>query len=241
MNDGRIAASQEIIEIVTKDNFNLVWATIDWAIHAERFRLSPEAVETFRRVPHEFQPDAGVLPLLNDWMEQHLRPETRRRIFAEIRRAQFEAAKGAVQIIIAEETQRLLHRRKRELFGPNRGSMEVTIRHLLETEQRALPWQAFRLLEAFRHRHALPGLSEAVRVLIDHAELSYQTQEPAVVSEKATVPDETPQPAQRLEPPLPDRPDNLAEPVAGMPPPPPPRTTYPAEPVWDALVRYWTL
>ena len=243
MNDGRITASREIVEIVTHDNFNLVWATIDWAIHAERFHLSPEAVEMFRQVPHEFHPDEEVLPLLNSWMEQYLHPDTRRRIFTEIRRAQFEAAKGAVQIVIAEETQRLLHQRKRTLYGPNRGSMEVTIRHLLEAEQRALPWQGFRLLEAFRRRHALSSLSDAVRILIDHAELAYQAQEPTQEPERAleledeATPAQLPQPVQPVATPRPTQP---VIPVANAAEESTRRPVHPTEPVWDALIRCWT-
>lgn len=235
MNDGRIAASQDIVECVTPDNFNLVWAAIDWAINADRFRLPPECVEEFRTIPHELKTDGGALCALNDWMERTLRPGTRQRIFANLRRAQFEAAKGAVQITISEETQNLLKKRKQALFDPNRGSMEVTIRHLLETEQRALSWQAFRLLEAFQTRHALPSLGDAVRILIDHAELAYQTQE---IQEPAPThpPEPPPQPA--TSPPEP------IQPVVPTHPPhsatnPPAHLAYPVEPVLSALIRCW--
>ncbi|MEO5340628.1 MAG: hypothetical protein H7837_08945 [Magnetococcus sp. MYC-9] len=242
MNDGRITASRDIVEIVTHDNFNLVWATIDWAIHAERFRLTTEAVLAFRKIPHESQTNDAVLPLLDDWMERFLRPETRRRIFAEIRRAQFEAAKGAVQITISEETHSLLRSRKKALFGPNRGSMEVTIRHLLETEQRALPWQAFRLLEAFRQRHALPGLSDAVRVLIDYAELGYQSQErgdPEGEVEARQAPLATTQPVPATVPPVPETQPPLAAPAKPTERPTP--SNHPTTQVWDALIRCWTI
>lgn len=239
MNDGRIAASQDIVECVTQDNFNLVWAAIDWAINANRFRLPPECVEEFRTIPHELKTDRAALYTLNDWMERTLRPETRRRVFANLRRAQFEAAKGAVQISISEETQKLLRNRKEGLFGPNRGSMEVTIRHLLETEQRALPRQAFRLLEAFQTRHALPSLSDAVRILIDHAELAYQTQEPTTTDPPAEHLHATtaqPEPIQPVAPATPP------EPVTTPPEPvttPPVRLAYPVEPVLSALIRCW--
>ncbi|MBF0401319.1 MAG: hypothetical protein HQL90_11175 [Magnetococcales bacterium] len=234
MNDGRIAASQEVVECVTPENFNLVWAAIDWAINAERFRLPPECVEEFRAVPRELKSGGASLHLLNDWMERTLRPETRRRIFANLRRAQFEAAKGAVQITISEETQRLLRERKQALFGLNRGSMEVTIRHLLEVEQCALSRQAFRLLEAFRVRHALPNLSDAVRILIDHAELAYQahrpTDPPLVDVEEALVTTPQPEVVQSVKSAV----STPSESTAGSL-----HFSYPIEPVLSALMRCW--
>ncbi|MEO5349665.1 MAG: hypothetical protein H7836_08475 [Magnetococcus sp. YQC-3] len=245
MNDGRIAASREIVEIVTRDNFNLVWATIDWSIRAGRFRLPPESVEAFRLIPHESQAENASLQTLNDWMVQTLRPETRRRIFADIRRAQFEAAKGAVQITISEETHKLLRGRKRALFGPYRGSMEVTIRHLLDAEQCALPRQAFRLLEAFRQRHNLSNFSEAVRILIDHVELAYQAHEVEVERNQTEE-----KPAPPPQPLLASRPVPLSEPTAQEPAVEsaaeslkqvecPVTVLHPAEPVWNALIRCW--
>ena len=250
MNNGRISASQELVEVVTRDNFNLVWATVDWSIRAGRFRLSPECVGEFRQIPHESKSDNGSLHLLNDWMARALPPETRRRIFTDIRRAQFEAAKGAVQITISEETQRLLRDRKTTLFGPGRGSMEVTLRHLLETEQRALPWQAFRLLEAFRQRHGLSGLSDAVRILIDHAELAYQTHEAEQAAQQAGLspppagsvpPEETAQPVQADPTATKAQVTEQATPTAEQT-----GTTQnpldllnPAEPVWNAMIRCW--
>ena len=242
MNNGRIAASQDIVEVVTRDNFNLVWATIDWSIRAGRFRLSPECVREFRQLPHEPKANDASLPLLNDWMGHALQPETRRRIFADIRRAQFEAAKGAVQITIAEETQKLLRDRKTALFGANRGSMEVTIRHLLEAEQRALPWQAFRLLEAFRQRHALSGLSDAVRILIDYAELAYQAHEAEKDAQEAAAA----APPARSEPPATAIPTTMSTQagttrmagwVEDRPHPSdlPLDLLNPVEPVWNAL------
>ncbi|MEO5363610.1 MAG: hypothetical protein H7838_08305 [Magnetococcus sp. DMHC-8] len=245
MNDGRIAASQDIVEVVTRDNFNLVWATVDWAIRAERFRLPAECVTEFYRIPHEPKEDEASLQALDDWMERALRPETRRRIFVDIRRAQFEAAKGAVQITIAEETQKLLRERKKNLFGPNRGSMEVTIRHLLDAERRALPWQAFRLLEAFRQRHNLVNLSDAVRVLIDHAELAYRANEmdisvqqtghhpppPATASPAPPQPVNPPPNTQQVVPPAATTDTNPAR--------HPLHLVHPVEPVWNALIRCW--
>ncbi len=252
MNDGRIAASQDIVEVVTRDNFNLVWATIDWAIRAQRFRLPPESIRAFRQIPQTPKDDDAALQSLNDWMEETLRPETRRRIFSDIRRAQFEAAKGAVQITIAGETQKLLRERKRALFGPNRGSMEVTIRHLLDVERHALPWQAFRLLEAFRSRHNLSSLSDAVRILIDHAELAYQAHEAEISVREAAPPppDPSAQPVASPPDPQPEQTanaDNADVTTAQHPPAeePPPTTEYPmqllhpVEPVWNALIRCW--
>ncbi|MBF0096157.1 MAG: hypothetical protein HQM04_07350 [Magnetococcales bacterium] len=246
MMDGRVAASQEVVATVTRDNFNLVWATIDWAIRAERFRLPAASIKAFRTIAHELQENDAVLQQLNAWMEENLRPETCRRIFGEIRRAQFEAAKGAVQITISEESYKLLRSRKKHLFGPYRGSMEVTIRHLLHSEQRALPNQAFRLLELYRQRHNLPNVAEAVRVLIDHAEMACQATSALI---DTALPPETPPltSATPLLPPLPttvvddlptpiptEEPDSTST-VCALPPAPTPAT----EPVWGALFRCW--
>jgi hypothetical protein len=246
MMDGRVTASQEVVATVTRDTFNLVWATIDWAIRAGRFRLSAACIALFRAIPHELQEDEAVLHQLNAWMEENLRPETRRRIFGEIRRAQFEAAKGAVQITISEESYKLLRGRKKYLFGPYRGSMEVTIRHLLQSEQHALPTQAFRLLELYRQRHNLPNVAEAVRVLIDHAEMACQTP-PAPLDEApppVTPALDNPPP---LSAPMPTVVANvLPSPVAKEEPeltstacPLPPSPACATEPVWSSLLRCW--
>ena len=173
MNDIKKAAPREVVEEVTAENFNLVWAYIDWALKAGRFQLSIESKREFRAIPQELKVEDGPsLGLLNDWMACYLEPKGRLRVFSDIRRAQFEAAKGAVQIMISEETQEMLRARKRALYGEGRGSMEVTIRHLLEAEQRSLPLQGFRLLDAFQRRNQLPTLSDAVRALLDHVELT---------------------------------------------------------------------
>ena len=172
MNEGKIAAPQEVVEEVSSENFNLVWAYVDWTLNVGRFNLSSEAMDEFRQIPQEFRTDGSSLELLNSWMAHHLKSVVRRRIFSDIRRAQFEAAKGAVQIIIAEETRELLRQRKTALFGKDRGSMEVTIRHLLGAEMRSLPLQAFRLLESFRQRNSLATLSDTVKALVDHVELT---------------------------------------------------------------------
>ncbi|MBF0184287.1 MAG: hypothetical protein HQM06_07850 [Magnetococcales bacterium] len=242
--DNRIAASQEISASVNRDTFYLVWATIDWAIRAERFHLTAASIAEFRAIPHEVQEKDGTLHQLDVWMENHLRPETRQRIFSEIRRAQFEAAKGAAQITIADETYRLLRQRKKALFGPFRGSMETTIRHLLLCEQRALPNQAYRLLEQFRQRQGISSLTEAVRLLIDQAEMASQTQpmvaEPLMPTLTPPVESSTP-----ILPPLPTSLQNqtplpvaTCEPgiennIGSMP------LSHPMEPVWNALLRYW--
>lgn len=175
MNDGKKAAPPEVVEKVTQENFNLVWAYVDWALGVERFRLPSVALTEFRRIPQALKDGGASLALLNDWMAHHLEAASRRRVFSDIRRAQFEAAKGAVQITIAEETRTILKKRKTALFGEGRGSMEVTLRHLLEAEQRSLPLQAFRLLEAFQQRNDLASLDEAVKMLVDQAELAAGT------------------------------------------------------------------
>lgn len=172
MNDVKKAAPQDVVEEITNENFNLVWAYVDWALKAGRFCITPEAMDDFFQIPQEFQADGSSLELFNRWMKRYLESSMRLRIFADIRRAQFEAAKGAVQIIIAEETRDLLRARKTALFGDGRGSMEVTIRHLLDAEKRSLPLQAFRLLEAFRQRNHLLSLSETIKALVDHVELT---------------------------------------------------------------------
>ena len=173
MNDTKISAPREVVEVVTAENFNLVWAYIDWAIKAGRFQLTHEYKREFRAIPQELKEEDGPsLGLLNDWMASYLQPKERLRVFSDIRRAQFEAAKGAVQIMISEETREMLRARREALYGEGRGSMEVTIRHLLEAEQRSLPLQGFRLLESFQKRNNLPTLSDTVRALLDHVELT---------------------------------------------------------------------
>lgn len=183
MNDGKIAAPREVLDVVSAENFNLAWAYVDWALGAGRLRLSVEVVEAFRQIPRECKEGGDSLALLNHWLESNLSSATRLRIFSDIRKAQFEAAKGAVQITISEETQALLRQRKIALFGKDRGSMEVTIRHLLETEKLSLSLHAFRLLDNFRQRHHLHTLSDAVRVLVDHVELSTEMEQQGSNSE----------------------------------------------------------
>jgi hypothetical protein len=118
--------------------------------------------------------------------------------------------------------------------------MEVTIRHLLDAEQCALPKQAFRLLEAFRQRHNLPNFSDAVRILIDHVELAYQAHEVEVERQQT---EENPAPPRPL---LAPRPAPLPEPTAQEPTAEQPKQVecpvtvlHPAEPVWNALIRCW--
>lgn len=174
MNEGKVTAPREVVEEATVDNFNLVWAYIEWALKVRRFQLSPDANQAFHQVPREFKEGGTALEQLNGWMGSYLEPSVRLRIFLDIRKAQFEAAKGAVQISISEETRDLLRERKTTLFGKSRGSMEITIRHLLEVEQRCLPLESFRLLETFRDRNSLPSISESIQALMDHFELTSQ-------------------------------------------------------------------
>ena len=170
MHDEKKAAPREIVEEATKDNFHLVWTYIAWALKVGRFSLSPEATQAFHTIPREGTEATPSLACLNRWLNLYLASSPRRRIFSDIRQAQFEAAKRAVQITISEETLDVLLSRKAALFGEGRGSKEVTIRHLLEAETRSLPLDAFQKLERFRKRHGLASAGEAVQALVQHAE-----------------------------------------------------------------------
>lgn len=163
-------ATPDPIESVTNETFNLVWAYLDWAIKAGRFLFSGDPIEQFRQIQREYDDAGQAIQCLNDWMVNHLKPETRQQVFSDIRKAQFEAAKGAVQINISADTRDMLKDRRITLYGKDKGSMEILIRHLLEVEPRSLPSQAFRMLETYQKRKNLRSPTEAVMELLDMAE-----------------------------------------------------------------------
>ncbi len=160
--------SKNSIEAITKDNFHLVRAYIDWALESGRMKFSQWPIDNFRKIPRESSPEA--IDLLEAWIARHLLLDTRRKMFANIREAAFEAAKGSVQISISTDTRELLRERRNAEFGENRGSMEITIRTLLDGAKRMLPEDGFRQLEAYRQRNGLDSIAAALQALLDRSE-----------------------------------------------------------------------
>lgn len=157
-------------ENVTEENFTAVRAYILNAIEKGRMNFSGWPLENLRAIPDTHDPDEATVGLLNDWVERHLLKKTRSILFSDIREAQFEAAKRAAEVILSQETRNALKEYRDRVFGEGQGSMELAVKQLLDLSGRALPKDAFQLLEAFRHRKGLRTPGDAIRALIDLAE-----------------------------------------------------------------------
>ena len=162
--------SKEFQETITEDNFSVVRAYIDWSLKSGKMRFSQWPTENFEKIPEKLDVEGRAVAALTTWIERHLLLKTRRKMYTNIREAQFEAAKGSVQINVSEETRNLLKEYRNRLYGNGKGSMEVTIRGLLEGVERHVPEDAFRLLAAYQKRNKLPTLGHAVQCLIDQVE-----------------------------------------------------------------------
>lgn len=157
-------------DTVTNDNFMAVREYILNAIEKGRMHFSGWPLENLQAIPDAPDPEGVATGQLQAWVERHLLKKTRLMMFADLREAQFEAAKRAAEVILSRDTRDALKRYRDKAFGAGQGSMEVAVRHLLETAGRALPLDAFQLLEAYRQRKGLKTPGDAIRALVDLAE-----------------------------------------------------------------------
>ncbi len=173
-------------ETVTDENFNEVRDYLFAAIDKGRMNFSGWPLENLRAIPESPDADGTATEQLRVWVERHMLRKTRATMFSDLREAQFEAAKRAAEVILSLETRNALKEYRDRLFGEGQGSMELAVKHLLDISGRALPRDAFQLLEAFRQRKGLKTPGDAIRALID---LEEQRPAPA-----AAPPSPTPSP-----------------------------------------------
>ncbi len=164
-------------ETVTEENFTSVREYILTAINKGHMQFSGWPLENLLSIPTPPTPENSATTQLANWVERHMLKKTRAIMFSELREVQFEAAKRAAEVILSQETRNSLKNYRDKMFGEGQGSMELAVKHLLDTNQRALPLDAFQLLEAYRQRNGLKSPGDAIRALVDLDEKHHLTPE----------------------------------------------------------------
>ncbi len=88
---------------------------------------------------------------------------------------EFEAKKGASEIVLSEKTRQRLLEYRNDIFGVGKGSMELTIRQLLDGVERTMDMENFQKLTAFQRQHELNSSEAALEKLFA---LTQETDEP---------------------------------------------------------------
>ncbi|MBF0429221.1 MAG: hypothetical protein HQL94_09885 [Magnetococcales bacterium] len=157
-------------DTVTNINFAMVREYIFAAIEKGRMSFSGWPLENLQAIPDTPDEEGQAAILLGAWVERHMVKKTRAMMFADLREAQFEAAKQAAEVILSQETRNALKNFRDRVFGEGQGSMELAVKHLLELANRALPQDAMRLLDSYRQRKGLKSARDAIQTLVDQAE-----------------------------------------------------------------------
>ncbi|MBF0357670.1 MAG: hypothetical protein HQL70_03615 [Magnetococcales bacterium] len=84
-----------------------------------------------------------------------------------VRKKEFEAKKSATEIFLSEKTRDELLKYRDQMFGEGQGSMELTVRKLLDGVERTMPLDLFQKLSAFQRQNSLASPEEALGKLLE--------------------------------------------------------------------------
>ncbi|MBF0448160.1 MAG: hypothetical protein HQL67_08180 [Magnetococcales bacterium] len=157
-------------ETVTLENFDQIWTYILIEVESGRWQFADWPLETLQEIPLKPDPQGQAIQDLTHWINRHLKPETRQKMFDTVNRKEaFESKKAATEILLSEKSRdRLLHYRETQ-FGEGKGSMELAIRQLLDGVERTLSQETFQKLVAFQREQKLASPQAAMEKLFERA------------------------------------------------------------------------